>query len=58
MPQRGRGLRSAQLAVIGWMMLNSNETYRYSIPKTTEAKLAKLRVKATGQKRKGGAAKA
>ena len=46
-----------KLAVIGWMMLNSNETYRYSIPKTTEAKLSKLRVKATGQKRKGGAGK-
>jgi hypothetical protein len=46
-----------KLAVIGWMMLNSNDTYRYSIPKTTEAKLAKLRVKATGQKRKGGAGK-
>jgi hypothetical protein len=46
-----------KLAVIGWMMLKSNEPYRYAIPKTTEAKLAKLRVKATGQRRKGGAGK-
>jgi transposase len=46
-----------KLAWIGWMMLKSNEPYRYAIPKSTEAKLAKLRVKATGQRRKGGAGK-
>jgi hypothetical protein len=43
-----------KLATIGWMMLASNEPYRYAIPKTTEAKLSKLRVKATGQRRVGG----
>ena len=44
-----------KLAMIGWMMLKSNEPYRYAIPKSTESKLAKLRVRATGQRRKGGA---
>ena len=46
-----------KLAWIGWMMLKSNEPYRYAIPKSTETKLAKLRVKATGQRRQGGAGK-
>ena len=46
-----------KLAVIGWMMLKSNEPYRYAIPKSTETKLAKLRVNATGERRKGGAGK-
>jgi transposase len=46
-----------KLAMIGWQMLTHNEPYRYAIPKTTEAKLAKLRVKATGQRRNGGVAK-
>jgi transposase len=46
-----------KLAMIGWQMLVTGEPYRYAIPKTTEAKLAKLRVKATGQRRVGGMAK-
>ena len=46
-----------KLAVIGWLMLDSNEPYRYAIPKTAELKLSKLRVKATGQRHKGGLAK-
>ena len=46
-----------KLAWIGWTMLHSNEPYRYAIPKSTESKLAKLRVKATGERRKGGAGK-
>jgi transposase len=46
-----------KLAVIGWMMLMRNEPYRYATPKTTESKLAKLRVKATGERRKGGSPK-
>jgi hypothetical protein len=46
-----------KLAWIGWMMLTRNEPYRYAIPKSTESKLAKLRVKATGQRRRGGAGK-
>jgi transposase len=43
-----------KLAMIGWLMLKSNEPYRYAIPRSTENKLAKLRVKATGQRRKSG----
>lgn len=46
-----------KLATIAWLMLTSNEPYRYSIPRTTERKLAQLRVKATGERRKGGSAK-
>jgi transposase len=46
-----------KLAVIGWMMLKTSEPYRYALPKTTEAKLSKLRVKATDERRKGGSAK-
>jgi len=46
-----------KLAVIGWLMLKSNQPYRYAIPRSTASKLAKLRVKVTGQKRKGGISK-
>jgi len=46
-----------KLAAIGWRMLITGEPYRYAVPKTTEAKLAKLRVKATRARRKGGSAK-
>ena len=43
-----------KLAMIGWLMLTTNEPYRYAIPRSTEAKLSRLRVKATGQRRKSG----
>ena len=43
-----------KLAVIGWMLLVHNEPYRYAIPRSTETKLARLRVRATGQRRKTG----
>jgi transposase len=46
-----------KLAMIGWRMVTSGEPYRYAQPKTTEAKLAKLRVKATGVRRRGGSGK-
>ena len=46
-----------KLAMIGWQMLVKNEPYRYAMPQSTESKLLKLRVKATGQRRRGGAAK-
>jgi len=46
-----------KLAVIGWHMLTTNEPYRYAIPRSTETKLSKLRVKATGQRRRGGSPK-
>jgi transposase len=46
-----------KLAVIGWQMLVTGEPYRYAVPRSTEAKLARLRVKATGQRRRGGTPK-
>jgi len=41
-----------KLVVVAFHMLKNNEPYRYAIPSTVDAKLARLRVKATGQKRK------
>jgi hypothetical protein len=46
-----------KLVVIAWHLLTKNEPYRYAQPRSTETKLARLRVKATGQKRRGGTAK-
>jgi transposase len=43
-----------KLVVIAWHMLRNNEPYRYAQPRATEAKLQRLRVKATGQRRKPG----
>lgn len=46
-----------KLATIGWRLLTRNEPYRYAIPRSTETKLSRLRVKATGQRRTGGSKK-
>jgi transposase len=46
-----------KLAVIAWHMLSKNEPYRYAISKSTEQKLARLRVRATGQRRRSGTPK-
>jgi len=46
-----------KLAAIGWQMAIRNEPYRYAIPRSTETKLSRLRVKATGQRRRGGSPK-
>lgn len=46
-----------KLVVIAWHMLTSNEPYRYAQPEATQGKLARLRVKATGKRRKSGNAK-
>jgi transposase len=43
-----------KLVLIAWHMLKNNEPYRYAQPKTVQAKLGKLRVAATGRKRRGG----
>jgi len=43
-----------KMAMIAFLMLKNNEPYRYAIPRSTEAKLARLRVRATGKKRKSG----
>ena len=46
-----------KLVTISWHMLTHQEPYRYALPATTQAKLARLRVRATGVRKKGGHAK-
>ena len=46
-----------KLVTIAWQMLTTGEPYRYAIPRSTETKLARLRVKATGQRRTSGPSK-
>lgn len=46
-----------KLVVIAWHMLTRDEPYRYAIPRSTEDKLRRLRVKATGKRRRGGSPK-
>jgi transposase len=46
-----------KLVTIAWHMLKNKEPYRYASPQTTSAKLAGLRVRTTGKKRKSGAPK-
>ncbi len=46
-----------KLVVIAWHMLTKNEPYRYAQPFATEAKLQKLRVRATGKRRRTGPTK-
>jgi transposase len=43
-----------KLVTIAWQMLTHNEPYRYAQPRRTQDKLAKLRVRATGGRRKTG----
>jgi transposase len=45
-----------KLVMIAWCMLTKNEPYRYALPRSTETKLSRLRVTATGQKRRTGPA--
>ena len=40
-----------KLVVIAWLMLKNNEPYRYAHPTTTQQKLSRLRVAATGKHR-------
>jgi transposase len=47
-----------KLATIAWHMLSNNQPYRYAIPRTTEMKLRKLRIKGGGKKRSPGPVKA
>lgn len=42
-----------KLAVIAWHVLSSGEPYRYAPPRSTASKLARLRVQATGERRRG-----
>jgi len=46
-----------KLVTIAWQMLKYNEPYRYAQPQTVRAKFDRLRVRATGQRRRGGYAK-
>jgi transposase len=43
-----------KLVMIAWQMLTTGEPYRYAQPRATETKLARLRIKATGQRRRTG----
>jgi transposase len=43
-----------KLAVLLWHVLTSGEPFRYAQPKSLQAKYSRLRVRATGQRRKGG----
>jgi len=43
-----------KMAVIAYHMLKNREPYRYALPASTQNKLAKLRVRATGKKRQRG----
>lgn len=46
-----------KMVTIAWHMLKNKEPYRYATPRCTDEKLASLRVRATGVKRKGGTPK-
>lgn len=46
-----------KLVMIAWHMLRNNEPYRYAQPTSTQTKLAALRVRATGEVRRGGVPK-
>lgn len=46
-----------KMAVIAYHMLNNREPYRYAIPTSTQTKLARLRVRVTGKKRRRGTPK-
>ena len=43
-----------KLAVLLWHVLSSGEPFRYAPPKSLQAKFSRLRVRATGRRRKGG----
>jgi transposase len=45
-----------KLALLAWHVLTKGEPYRYALPRATENKLRRLRVQATGQKRRPGSA--
>jgi transposase len=43
-----------KLVVIAWHMLRNHEPYRYAQPRPTQEKLARLRIKATGKRKRTG----
>ena len=46
-----------KLVTIAWHMLRNNEPYRYAQPTTLAAKFSRLRIRVTGQRKRGGTAK-
>jgi transposase len=46
-----------KLVTIAWHMLRRNEPYRYAQPSTLETKFSRLRIRATGQRRRTAPAK-
>jgi transposase len=46
-----------KLATLAWQLLTTNQPYRYALPQATATKLARLRVAATGVRRRSGNAK-
>ena len=46
-----------KLVTIAWHMLRNNEPYRYAQPTTLAAKFSRLRIRVTGQRKKGGTPK-
>ena len=46
-----------KMATIAWHMLKNNEPYRYASPRTTQDKLASLRIRAGGGRRRRGVEK-
>lgn len=45
-----------KMAVVAYYMLKNREPYRYAVPLSTQNKLSRLRVRATGQRRRTGPA--
>ncbi|WP_374688024.1 IS110 family transposase [Promineifilum sp.] len=43
-----------KLVTLAWHVLRSGEPYRYAVPRATQEKLARLRRRATGQRRQSG----
>jgi transposase len=46
-----------KLVIIAWHMLRRHEPYRYAQPATLKAKFDRLRIRATGERKRGGLAK-
>lgn len=46
-----------KLAMLAWHLLSSGKPYRYAKPQSVQAKLSKLRVAGSGQRRRGGVPK-
>jgi len=61
MKKKGRNVAvvatARKLATIAWHLLRNNEPYRYAMPLTTQTKLTRLRVQATGKRRRRGPTK-